>query len=192
MPGRASVSRLARMKMPARRAGRFMGIGRFGRDRRGAAAVEFAIVAVPFFIVLLATIETALVFFSGQTLETGVSNAARMIRTGQVQTQGVSESQFRDLVCETQPTLSDCVNKLVVDIRSFPDFGSVDLPPPLDNDGNLTNNNVYQPGAAGDVVVVRTYYVWDLLLPDPITQLNNMAGSQRLIAATAAFRNEPF
>jgi len=167
-------------------------VRRFTDDRSGSSAVEFAIVSIPFFTVLFGIVETAVVFFGGQTLETGVAAAGRMIRTGQVQTQGITEAQFRTLVCQNQPVLPDCNNKLVVDVRSFPNFGGVNLPDPLDADGNLTNNFTYQPGVAGDVVVVRTFYVWDMLIPDPITQLSNMSGSQRLIAATAAFRNEPF
>lgn len=165
---------------------------RFLRAGDGHAAVEFAIIAAPFFTILFAIFETALVFFSGQTLENGVAIAARMIRTGQVQTQGVSEQQFRTMICQNQPGLVDCANKLRVDVRSFPNFGGVNLPPALDNEGDLNNNFTYQPGTASDVVVVRAFYVWDLLIPDPLTGLSNMGGTRRLIAASAAFRNEPF
>lgn len=41
---------------------------RFGRNRRGSAAVEFALVAPVFFALIFAIIETALVFFAGQVL----------------------------------------------------------------------------------------------------------------------------
>ncbi len=165
---------------------------RLARKSDGAAAVEFAIIAAPFFALLFAIFETTIVFFSGQALETGVANAARMIRTGQVQAQGLTEQQFRDLVCANQPTMANCSSRLRVDVRTFPNFGAVNLPPPLDAEGNLANNFVYQPGAASDVVIVRVFYDWDLLIPDPITGLSNMNGSKRLIAAGAAFRNEPF
>ena len=43
---------------------------RFRRNRRGSAAVEFALVAPLFFALLFAIIETAIVFFAGQVLET--------------------------------------------------------------------------------------------------------------------------
>jgi hypothetical protein len=54
-------------------------------------------------------------------------------------------------------------------------------------------NFTYDPGVGGDVVVVRTFYEWDIAakLPKPIG-LSNMANGARLLAATAAFRNEPF
>ena len=41
---------------------------RFARHQDGTAAVEFALVAVPFLALLFAILETALVFFTGQTM----------------------------------------------------------------------------------------------------------------------------
>ncbi len=46
---------------------------RFARQQDGAAAVEFALVAAPFSALIFAILETALVFFAGQTLETAAS-----------------------------------------------------------------------------------------------------------------------
>jgi Flp pilus assembly protein TadG len=52
------------------------------RQGEGAATIEFAPVAVPFLALTFAIIETALVFFAGQTLEPAVSNAGRLIMAG--------------------------------------------------------------------------------------------------------------
>ena len=67
---------------------------RFRRNRRGSAAVEFALVAPMFFALLFAIIETAIVFFAGQVLETVTQNSARMIMTGQAQS-GRAHGQSR-------------------------------------------------------------------------------------------------
>jgi Flp pilus assembly protein TadG len=42
--------------------------------------------------------ETALVFFSGQTLEAAAAASARLIMTGQAQTAGFSKDQFKQSV----------------------------------------------------------------------------------------------
>ena len=60
-------------------------VRRFTRHQKGAAAVEFALVATPFLALLFAIIESALVFFAGQMLESAASDAGRMIMTGQAQ-----------------------------------------------------------------------------------------------------------
>src|SRR6516165_3091353 len=63
---------------------------RFRGNRRGSAVVEFALVAPMFFALLFAIIETALMFFASQVLETITQNSARVILTGQAQAQGGS------------------------------------------------------------------------------------------------------
>src|SRR5258707_11028519 len=73
-------------------------LGRFRRNRRGSAAVEFALVAPVFFALLFAIIETAIIFFASQVLETVTQNSARMILTGQAQNQALTQQQFHDQV----------------------------------------------------------------------------------------------
>ena len=80
-------------------------------------------------------------------------------------------------------------------MRKFTSFGGVTLPPALDTDGNLHSTFQYDPGGAGDIVVVRVFYEWDLIaeLPNIIgLGLGNMSNGNRLLTASAAFRNEPF
>src|SRR4051812_32412430 len=70
-------------------------VRRFLKKDDGAAAVEFALVATPFLALVFAIMETALVFFAGQTLETAAADSARLIMTGQAQTQGFDQGKFK-------------------------------------------------------------------------------------------------
>lgn len=167
-------------------------LGRFRRNEKGATAIEFAIVATPFLALLIAIFETTLIFFTQSALETGVANAGRLIRTGQAQTQGISEAAFKTAICDSLAGYLDCQNKLTVDVRSFDNFGGITLPPALDEDGELNGGTAFSPGGTSQVVVVRAFYVWDMITPDHITGLSNMPDGKRLIAAASAFRNEPF
>src|ERR1700722_10029033 len=83
---------------------------RFRRNRRGSAAVEFALVAPVFFALLFAIIETAIMFFASQVLETITQESARMILTGQAQTASYTQSQFKTYVCSQIPALFNCAN----------------------------------------------------------------------------------
>lgn len=165
---------------------------RFHKAQSGATALEFGIIAAPFFALLFALIEVGLVFFATFTLENAVAEASRLIRTGQAQGSGFSETEFKQQVCNNVYGLIDCGGGLIVDVRKFDDFGSVSLPDPLDGDGNLTGTFGYDAGDGGDIVVVRVFYEWDLIADLPGAGLGNMAGGKRLLTATAAFRNEPF
>ena len=57
----------------------------FLADRQGATAVEFALVATPFIGLLFGIIQTFLIFFAQQLLETSVNQSSRLILTGQAQ-----------------------------------------------------------------------------------------------------------
>jgi Flp pilus assembly protein TadG len=165
---------------------------RFRRDEKGATAVEFGLIALPFIALLFAIIETALVFFAGQALETSVANSARLIRTGQAQQQGLSASDFKETICAQVMALFDCADKLLVDVQTFNSFGQIDLTPPLDANGNLEQNFEYKPGGGGQIVVVRAFYEWPVLIKMLGLDLSNMSNGTHLMQAAAAFRNEPF
>jgi Flp pilus assembly protein TadG len=167
-------------------------LSRFRRARNGGAAVEFALIAVPFFMMLYAVFDIALIFFASTTLENGIAAAARQIRTGQAQASNMTQVQFRTLVCSQISMLLACDARLGLDVRKYSGFNAAKTPPAaLDSNGNLNANFTYDPGNSGDVIVVRAYYVWPVLMPTD-TAFVNMAGGKRLLQASIAFRNEPF
>ncbi|MGZ9188308.1 MAG: TadE/TadG family type IV pilus assembly protein, partial [Candidatus Binatia bacterium] len=132
---------------------------RFIRQQDGATAVEFAMVAAPFLAMVFAIIETALVFFAGQALETAGADSARLIMTGQAQTQGYDQAKFKQAVCAKIYGLFDCTNGLYVDVKNYTTFSSINTAKPVDSNGNLqTNSFGYQPGGPGSIVVVRLMY----------------------------------
>jgi Flp pilus assembly protein TadG len=173
----------ARRRLAAIRA-----LRRLARKEDGGAAVEFGMVAAPFLMLTFAIMETAFVFFAGQTLETAVADSSRLIMTGQAQQQGFNQSAFKNAVCSRIYGLFDCQNGVHIDVKTYPTFANINLTPPLDANGAFQNNMSYQPGGPGDIVVVRLFYQW----PVYVSLLQNMAGNNRLLVATSAFRNEPY
>src|SRR3982751_4753908 len=96
-------------------------LSRFRRNGRGSAVVEFALVAPMFFALLFAIIETALMFFASQVLETVTQDSARQIMTGQAQNAAMTQAKFKTLVCSKVAALFDC-NGISVDIQSYTAF----------------------------------------------------------------------
>ena len=157
----------------------------------GTAAVEFGLVAMPFLALMFAIIETALVFFANQVLETAAADSARLILTGQAQTQGLNKDTFKNQVCAKVYGLFDCQGGVHVDVQTFSTFGGISLTNPVDGLGKLdTSGFKYSPGGPGDIVVVRLVYQWPIFVS--LIGLSNMADNNRLMMATAAFRNEPY
>jgi Flp pilus assembly protein TadG len=165
---------------------------RFRRNRRGSAAVEFALVAPIFFAVLFAIIELALVFFASQMLETVTQDTSRLILTGQAQTASYTQASFKDAVCAKLTVMFDCVNGVSIDVQSYKAFSAVNIADPIDAGKNFVPPNNYLPGGPGDIVVVRLFYKWPLFVTGLGFNPANIAGNKRLLTATAAFQNEPY
>jgi len=167
-------------------------VRRFAHGQDGIAAVEFGMVAAPFLALMFAIMETALVFFASQTLETATADSARLIMTGQAQQASYTEAQFKSAVCARILALFDCQSGIKIDVKTYNNFSAISNTKPVDTNGNLLTNFGYAPGSACDIVVVRLMYEWPVYLSLLGFNLADMAGGKRLIMATAAFRNEPF
>lgn len=163
------------------------------RRRAGSAAIEFAFVAPVFFIFMLGTIETGVMFLGDFMLQNATADAAREIRTGQVVLKVMTKDQFRGLLCGKIGLLLTCDARLLIDVRTYPDFGSMTLPNPIQPDGTLDPNlNNWQPGNACSIVLVRTFYTWDVITPLLAPLLRNFGDNKHLLSSAAAFRNEPY
>ena len=165
---------------------------RFIKDTRGAAALEFALIATPFFALLFAILEVAMVFFSSALLDRAVEDVARDIRTGETISALVTADQFRTQICEGIDLVMDC-DQLTVDVRPIDDFGSFDFAVPLDDEGDLDDGDFsFDTGEAEQRIMVRVFYEWQLMGPGLISGMANMNDNRIMITSTTAFRNEPF
>jgi len=166
----------------------------FFADRKGATAVEFALIAPAFIALLVALIQTFLVFFAQQLLEQVVNQASRAILTGQAQGQGMTQAQFAQAVCSNVVILFNC-NGLMIDVQVASSWSSTNTGLPTltyDASGNVTNVWQFNPGNQGDIVIVRVMYLWPVFLGPLGFNLSNQPNGSRLIMSSTAFMNEAF
>jgi Flp pilus assembly protein TadG len=159
-------------------------------NKNGATAVEFALVAVPFFALLYAIFETALVFFSQQVLQTATTQASRLIMTGQAQAQNMTAAQFQQQVCTNASSMFNCA-KMYVNIQTFSSFSSVSQLNPVQNGSFSSSSLSYSLGTPGDIELVQVFYEWPVFTGPLGFNLSTMNGNIHLLVATTAFRNEP-
>jgi len=189
------------MKRAERHALRFA--KRFKKNEDGATAIEFAIVALPFFTLLFGIMELAIVFFVNSALVHATSEAGRHVRVGNFQACGGAD-QFKAIVCENMKGLGNCWKNVRIDVVEGTSFKTITLPtipPVLPRIANATGanaipqttNGVFNTNGAGDTIVIRSVLHYRLALPPLLTRLDNPKGSgARTMIATTAFRNEPF
>lgn len=166
---------------------------KFGQDERGVTAVEFGILALPFFTIVFAIIETAMVFFAGQVLDSAVEDASRLVKTGQGTSYNLET--FRDYMCGYTFNLFDC-DEIQIKVEKIANFTSTATSQTVQTCNGTTCTwtvtEAFSPGAGRDVIQVFAYYRWPLLVTLPYFNLKNQPDNYRLLGATRVFRNEPF
>lgn len=171
---------------------------RYRLNSDGATAIEFALLAIPFFMLLFAILELAIIFFISSTLSHAVSESGRQIRTGNFQNCG--KAAFKAAVCDKMAGLGSCTKRLRIDVVSASSFSVITLPdiptPPVPAPGDpdpVIPNGDYNESASGEPVIVRATYYHSLMLPPELTRLENSPGTgNHVITVSTAFRNEPF
>jgi Flp pilus assembly protein TadG len=169
------------------------------------AAVEFAMLALPFFLFILGVIGMGLYFFTNSSLDYAVETASRKIRTGEVNTGGsnggnMTVGEFRDLVCTTAKPMLDC-SKLAVLVQHASDWSGIAPTSCVDGNGNITNSTgskdefvAKYSGDASDVVLITLCYQWDLANQFSFLKLGSGGnkGGPAIMQSASAFKSEPY
>jgi len=173
---------------------------RFTKSQDGTAAVEFALVSIPFFLILFSILEQGFFFLGNRLIDAGVNDVARLVKTRQITAVNTSEAQFKTALCgNALMAIFDC-DKLSVDVRTIASFENPAAPPELENGDLDTNGFGFAPGGRSTINVIRAYYDWPTILDwgnmaragwGGITGEGMGKGGYRRIVGSAAFLNEP-
>jgi Flp pilus assembly protein TadG len=186
----------------------------FCRDREGAAAIEFALLAIPFLMLVFATFETFLAFAGEQLMANAVNTMSRKIRTGEITfglgaSTDMTEAEFREAFCEEISLLNMCSeteaaspSKLYLDVRQFASFADMPREVPIASSGTYsdldTSEFAFSPGGPDSKNMVRAYYRWQVMTDLIRPYITNLRPAGKtlptdfLIVSTTAFQNEDY
>lgn len=187
---------------------------KLARSRDGAAAIEFAILSIPYFMIVFAIIETFVAFTAEQLVTNAVNTLGRQLRTGEItyslgRDSDKDRSEFRTAFCDEVSILINCSaeeiatpNKLYIDARTFATFAAIPNTIPRISADAYSDIDpttfAFTPGGPTTINMLRAYYRWqvitDLIRPY-ITTIRPADGSMPsdfLIVATTAFQNENY
>lgn len=165
----------------------------FWRARDGSTAVEFAMIALPFFFMMFAILELGLVFVIDSVLENATAETSRLVRTGRAESSGMTAEQFKTTLCGRMSIFqADCNARATVDVRVIPNFSTPNPPDPMASGSFQTSGLSYDDGAAGSTMLVRVWYKQPLITPFMNEGLSRLQDGSAYLTSTAVFRNEPF
>lgn len=174
--------------------GMFARFHRWRRREDGVAAVEFALIAMPFFLMIVGILEIAMFFAAGTVLEGGAASASRLIRTGQLQAQADPEEAFRTALCDHVSSMIPC-HRLQYEVILLEEgtFSAIsNYEPEFDDDGNLIPAG-FSMGGSSDVILVRTVYRYTFLTPFLGSIITGDAGRNwSMHTAMSVIKAEPF
>jgi hypothetical protein len=176
-------------------------------DQSGIAALEFALIAPVFFIMMMGIIEFSLIMFTLATMESATNITSRLGKTGYTALGSTREEQIVQNVKDKTAGLLD-PNQIAIDSKSYSNFNNIGQPEPCisppttpcpgtpgvhfsDVNGNGTwdaDMGKAGLGGAGDVVVYTVSYPWTVQTPF----VNQVIGSIFTITVRSVVRNEPF
>ncbi|MDB5490414.1 MAG: tadE-like family protein [Micavibrio sp.] len=165
------------------------------KDEEGTAAIEFGFVAIPFIYMTIAIFELCVFFGAANTLEYALSVSSRMVRTGQLQSSGVTDMQkaFKDDLCTHLYGLIDC-SKIGLEAVTMADGNfttAADNHAKFNADGSFKSQG-FDPGAAGSVVLIRVYYKYYMMTPLFGKLFSTQPDQSMPLTSTVVLENEPY
>lgn len=164
------------------------------RRREGAAAVEFGMVAAPFFFMLFAILELGLIFVTDSVLENAVLESSRLVRTGQADMENIDAATFKQELCERMSVFQgDCGDRASVDVREITQFRDPAPPDPMADGETFDEDSLtYLPGEPGSLMLVRVWYRQPVFSPLLRQALARLGDGNAMMVSTTSFRNEPY
>jgi pilus assembly protein Flp/PilA len=171
---------------------------RFGRNERGATAIEFGFLAAPFIMMMTMTVETALVFWTRQALQESVAQTSRLVMTGEARTlfgtnPSTARIAFITAICDRMRinSAADCANRITVDVQVLTSFpASIDS---MVSSGTIDPTSfAYRNVGPNQIAVVRTVYKFPVFFAGYFGALSRLTTGENAIETVVAFRAEPF
>jgi Flp pilus assembly protein TadG len=180
---------------PDARAERRFGLKRFRSDRRGAVAVEFVALIIPFSLLVFAILESCISFAAQQVLANATDDIARQLRTGQIKAAAVTKDSLKKMICDRLEIIVEngCPG-LEVDLRRFDTFAqAAAVRIKLTGDRDIdTADFAVSPGPSMSKNMLRVFYRWPVMTDFMRKSMSNLKDGKTLHFATATWQNEPF
>ena len=166
---------------------------RFWRDKDGAIALEFALVAPVFLAIVFSIFEAGWMMTKVMMLEMALDKTVRELRIGRPES--FTYDYVKDKICDRVLVYPGCKAQLAVELVPIPVGSPFPSGPPRCVDrGSVTQPpNVFDPGARSQFVFVRACVITDPLTPGLGIglQLQKDEFGGYAIVTQSAFLNEP-
>lgn len=177
----------------------------FFSDRRGSTALEFAMLAMPFALLVFAILESCISFAGQELMANATDDIARQLRTGQLKKANVTDASIKKLICDKLAVMvtTNCPGSgssasLLVDLREYPTFADAAAAGFKIQNGEIvltgttSTSFTVSPGLAESRNMLRVFYKWPVITDFLAKQMANLKDGKTLHFASVTWQNEPF
>ena len=171
---------------------------RFRRDKKGATAIEFGMLAMPFLFLMMMIVEMAMVFWTRQVLQETMSQISRTVLTGESRKiytgpQPVQTAAFRDAICAKMGVTTNCAQRVFIDVQPLTSGFSENYVASMVS-GKVLNPASFamRPVGPGEVVIVRVAYVMSVFTAGFFGNLSQLTTGENVLQSVMAFKAEPY
>ena len=161
------------------------------KDRKGSAAIEFAILALPFFVVIFAIAEIAVMYFVDSGLDAALHKAVRQVRVGVAKSGSWNVEKFKDVVCGELSYSFNCASQLKVRATIITNMASITKASPI-TEGNLAVTEDFSLGDSGSYVLVQAFLPWNPTFKLYTISSAKLSDGSYVLGSAELIKNEPF
>lgn len=161
------------------------------RNNDGAAAIEFSLVAFPFFILIFGILDVAMMFFVDGSLDSALHMATREVRTGRSAIENWSIVRFKQEVCQGMAFAFNCEENLLVTTKVMENFSAVKFTSPISK-GTLSITESFASGKPSNYILIQAFLPWPSWLAPLGVYTAHLPDGRYVLSAAALFRNEPY
>jgi Flp pilus assembly protein TadG len=157
------------------------------------ATIEFGLIGSAYLMMILGALEVSYAVFLQVVLDNASRDAARQIRTGQVQLATTPQTTFSTLMCNDVSWLIAC-SSIHYQSQAFWQWSEADTGMSAaltrNPDGSLASSG-FDAGSPGEIVIVTSTYNYSFFTPWMAQLLGGSYGAA-LLTSTVVFQNEPY
>jgi Flp pilus assembly protein TadG len=172
---------------------------RFLRHQGGSTAIEFAMLAVPFALLVFAILESCISFAGQEVMANITDDVARQLRTGQIKQANATKTKITQAICSgLEIMVAKGCPGLDVDLRNYASFADAAKAGFKIQAGVVTltgsGSQTYSvlPGASGSINMLRVFYKWPVMTDFMAKSMANLTNGNTLHFASVTWQNESF
>ncbi|MBL1241051.1 MAG: pilus assembly protein [OCS116 cluster bacterium] len=163
-------------------------------DNKGSVAIEFAMLAPAFLLVVFGIIETGFHMIQISNLDNSVRSIVRLVNIGKANEEQYSTAEISSLICDEVVFFPQCEKRIVIELNEIQSFADIPKTDAECKEHDLPINTTinYRNGDDSAVLFLRVCIIVDFITPfaDVIFAERSLENRKMEIVSSSVFMSK--